>query len=676
MTTLRWGKKRLRGIRPGAASKFPAMRDPIKTVIRGEPGETEGLFLGYGMLHDSLPYAMFDEYDTETPRDLEFVSAVLENRCLRAEILPELGGRLWSLFDKIHGRELLLDNPELRLGNLAIRNAWFAGGVEWNCGRRGHDAQTVSPRFAAELTDGAGAPVLRIYEMSRDRLTPFQLDFMLPEDSAWLLVRGRIVNPGDSVVPMYWWSNIAVAEGPGARVVVPAAFAYANRYAGGVHTLAWLPLPDGEGFDGTRPANYRYVRDHFYDIPETSRKYECVFFEDGYGLAHCSTRRLQGRKLFVWGMSPGGRHWQRKLVPENSGNYIEIQAGLAKTQQESLPMPPRTAWEWMETYGAIQLPPDRVFGDWTAAQENTGAWLENHLPEARLESLLTETRETVARKPGRVVIPGSGWGALEEARRGGKLTDHLDFGVPGPEQREWLTLLKSGRMDDSTPPASWMVQAEWYECLKHAAPGWKTAYFRALWNYRTEDWERALAAIAEADKFDCNAWVLQARSNILRAAGHPVEAWLPPLLAAARREPDVYLVKEAMKLAVVHRRYVEALAFYDGISESLQKRPMLRFLRAVALAHTGNLAAAESIILDGGGLDLPDLREGETSIAELYVFIQTETAAKKGICLDPGAVEVPFALDLRMSAPDFASAPQPVERSIGLENGKKGNENG
>ncbi len=648
MTTLQWKKKHLKGVLPGVPSRFPAMRDPISSTIRGVPGETEGLFLNYGMFSDSLPYAMFDDYDAETVRELEFDAAVLENSRLRAEFIPELGGRLWSLFDKQAGRELLLDNPELRMGNLAIRNAWFAGGVEWNCGRRGHDAQTASPRFTAVLeTDGM--PVLRFYEMSRDRLTPFQLDFFLPEDSPFLFVRGRITNPNDEVVPMYWWSNIALPEGPGARVVVPAKFTYANRYEGGNHFLSRIPLPDGEGFDGTRPNNFAYVKDHFYDIPEDSRKYECVFYEDGYGFAHCSTRRLPGRKLFVWGMSQGGRHWQRKLVPEGTPDYLEIQAGLGKTQMECVPMPPQTTWEWLETYGAIQLAPETVFGEWDAAVNAVTSRLDALLPEQRLDALLDATRDTIALQRGKVVVTGSGWGALEELRRGACLATQLDFGTPDDEQRDWLELLKQQTMDDTVPPASWLVQKEWLPLLRQAAPGWKTLYHQGLQYFRAGDYERAAAAIRDGLQIRRNAWLLHALSNILRRAGEPDQVWLPPLVEAARMEPDPYLVKETMKLLVVHHRYREALEFVAALPENLQRRPMLQFLRADALAHTGQTDAAEAIILADGGLELPDLREGETSISELYLFLQQEKARWDGRAFDPNRVQIPFRLDLRMT---------------------------
>ena len=68
-----------------------------------------------------------------------------------------------------------------------------------------------------------------------------------------------------------------------------------------------------------------------------------------------------------------------------------------------------------------------------------------------------------------------------------------------------------------------------------------------------------------------------------------------------------------------------------------------------ALAHTGKLQEAEAIIMADGGLEIPDIREGEISTSELYIYIQVEKAKLQGITLDPKQVQVPRALDLRMS---------------------------
>ena len=648
-TTLTFGKKTMRGPALGATSAFPAMRNPIKSEIRSALGEDDGLFINYGMFQDSLPYTMQDNYDGEVGEQT-FSTAVLENRFLWATFVLDLGGRLWSLYDKVGKRDLITDNPEFRPNNLAIRNAWFAGGIEYNIGRRGHDEQTCSPRFAARLADSDGTPVLRIYEFDRDRALPFQMDFFLPEDSRFLLARMRIMNVNDIVVPMYWWSNIAVPMVKGQRIVVPAMDTYANKYEGGSHFITKIPLPDGDGFDGTYPENFKYVRDYFFNIPEGSRKFETVISPDGSGFLFASTRRLQGRKLFVWGNSQGGRHWQRKLMGE-ADDYLEIQGGLAKTQQECLPMPPNTTWEWMEAYGAIKVPAKDVFGDWPTAVAAVSKAVDDILPEAFLDTELERTKTTFALKHGEVVFAGSGWGALEEERLGHYMTEHLDFGKPDTEQKDWMMLLKEGTMPVEEGPSGYVIQEEWYPLLKNASgKNWKTRFYEALFCYRHGDYEAALDLLSQAREEWKNIWTGFALENVFRMLGRTQECIQMLLGMIVAVQDDASLAKEIFKVMMELEGDPELmLKMCEVLSPDVHRRPFIRFCHAYALAHCGRLDEALRAITANGGLEIPDILEGEISISSLYIYIQKELAAQKGKTLDDADVKVPFALDLRMS---------------------------
>ncbi|MBQ9501999.1 MAG: DUF5107 domain-containing protein [Lentisphaeria bacterium] len=644
--TLKFETLRLRGRRVGASSWVPALRELIKSEISAKLDEDDGLFIGYGMFQDGLPYTLQDSYDTPE-EELRFKAAVLENKYLKAVFLPELGGRLWSLRDKENDRDLLLENTRLLPCNLGIRNAWFAGGVEFNCGRRGHDEQTMSPRFCA-VVETPEFPVLRIYEYQRDRGTPFQYDSFLPEDSRFLFIRGRIYNPDTTLQPMYWWSNMALPEVPGSRVVVPAMDTFANWYSGGSHALAKLPLPDGEGFDGTYPVNFQYVKDHFYNIPEDVRRYECLFYKDGYGFCHVSTKRLRGRKLFVWGQCQGGRHWNRKLLGPGLDSYIELQGGLARSQQECLPMPPKTAWEWLEGYGSLVMKPEQVHGKWRDAVSAVNAALDEKIPAEQLETMLRETRNSIALKPGKIVVRGSGWGALEELRRGEKLAPQLDFGTPGEDQAPWVELLEKGTMSEVSP-RSYQTGDAWFDLLKKAAPSPMTHYHLALGHFRRQDWERAEKELAAAGDPAKSRHLLHAWANVFNRQGKNKEAAEAILRAALLDTSDVSFVKEALKMLLGLEEYEKMFTILGRLSSECAALPLIQMMKAAALAHTGRPDEAEAILMQDGGLDIPDIREGENSTSQLYIFIKTEQARRAGKEIDPKSVEVPFLLDLRMS---------------------------
>lgn len=110
-----------------------------------------------------LPYGMQDRYTIE--RSLrQYETIVLENDKLRAEFLPQYGGRLYSLYSKELKRELLFKNPVFQPANLAIRNAWFSGGIEWNVGQLGHAFHTCDDVYFARCR-ADGEEFLRMCEV-------------------------------------------------------------------------------------------------------------------------------------------------------------------------------------------------------------------------------------------------------------------------------------------------------------------------------------------------------------------------------------------------------------------------------------------------------------------------------------------------------------------------------
>lgn len=139
---------------------------------------------------------------------------------------------------------------------------------------------------------------------------------------------------------------MATPEYKGGRVAVPADSAYNNSDGMGIKKSS---IPYDNGTDVSYPENIPNTIDYFYDIKKDKNKFIANVDSDGYGLLQFSGNRLKGRKLFSWGHLEGSAHWQEMLT-DKAGWYVEIQAGLGKTQYECLPMPPKTVWSFMECY--------------------------------------------------------------------------------------------------------------------------------------------------------------------------------------------------------------------------------------------------------------------------------------------------------------------------------------
>src|SRR5512136_864209 len=96
----------------------------------------------YGVAH-IYPYTLQDEIAPQ-PTPTTYSTLELENEFLRLVVLPELGGRVYSLFDKLAGREVFYRNPVVRFSPLAIRGAFFSGGLEFSF-PVAHAPTTASP---------------------------------------------------------------------------------------------------------------------------------------------------------------------------------------------------------------------------------------------------------------------------------------------------------------------------------------------------------------------------------------------------------------------------------------------------------------------------------------------------------------------------------------------------
>jgi hypothetical protein len=620
----------------------------------------------YGHVPNILPYAMQDGYNRERkPRD--FRVAVLENDVLRATFLLELGGRLWSLYHKPSRRELLSVNPVFQPANLALRNAWFSGGVEWNIGTIGHTPFTCVPLFAARVERPDGTPVLYMYEWERIRQVTYQIDAWLPKGSPVLFVRVCIRNPHAREIPMYWWSNMAVPETPATRVIVPAESAYRYTY----DHLDVIPVPEHAGLDYSYPTRVARAADFFFHIPDDGRRpWIAALDGKGTGLVQVSTQRLKGRKFFVWGMGRGGRKWQEFLsVPGQS--YFEIQAGLARTQLEHLPMPANTAWEWLEAYGLLEAEADQVHGsDWKRAVSAVEDSLEKLIPRSRLDAELVRNKSFANRPPVEMLQHGSGWGALERVRREkmgeppmantGPLFDERSLGVA---QSAWLELLETGRFPATDVPqaGSFMVQTEWKTLLEKAvetSPNWLACLHLGLMRHYAGDTFGAREAWLESLAFQRNSWALR-NLGMLALTADQMDPAVAHYLEAVQMAPDLpALVVECGQALIAANHPQQWIDLLPSFSDSIRARGRVRLIEARARLALGQIDRAGEIIATLPVIE--DIREGELSLSQLWLDYNVQRLSQQeNRPITPELIEqarrqfpLPASLDFRMTDDD------------------------
>lgn len=544
-----------------------------------------------------LPYRAQNRYG----RDVEmhgFAAVELSNEHLRAVFLPELGGRLWSLVDLATGRDLLFRPDAVQFGNLALRDAWFSGGVEWNLGTTGHWGLTCSP-VDAGVVEVDGERILRMWALERLTGLVWRLEAWLPAGSRHLYTSARIVNHHDADVAFYWWSNAAVPLERESRVLTPAAHSFHNDYGGG---LVRNRFPLSHGIDGSRPHDAPQSADYFFDAPRDGGAPTWVAgcAGDGVGLMLASTPELPGKKQFVWGNTRGGHRWQAWL--NGTGRYFELQSGYTRTQKEHVALAPGAVATWVEAFGPVTVDPGLGWDESVrvAAAQVPVAGLER---AGRMFDAAVDVAPTVWQA-------ADGWGRLEVE------AGHL---APDPAtpftadlsevQEAWLSVARGGNPPDLLARHP-LVGPRWRSHLEGTERGWVRSLLIGYCDWAAGDRDGAAWHWAESTAIHENAMALHC------LALREPDPWSAYNLAeraheASRGDDDLLLdyLDRARGIPAVVLRVV------DRLPERRRSLPRVRLAEARALVATGRLATARAVIDE---LELPNLRETSEELEDLW----------------------------------------------------------
>ncbi len=637
MTTLNVEPLIMPGVRLGDENPLPHFRDRSTdrhvAVHSSMPAE-KCYLLGWETGFRVLPYRMQDNY-TRQRTPITYQSIVLENETLKATFLPALGGRLLSLIHKPLNRELLSRNPVFQPANLAIRNAWFSGGIEWNIGQLGHTFTTCAPLFAAGISGADGEPGLRLYEFERCKKLFWQIDFHLPPNSPWLIAHTRIANPNDLDTSAYWWTNIAVPEGHDVRVLAPANKVIYTDMTNGTFDFGLGDMPDLPTFDG-KDASYSLhsgsANEYFFQPDDVDMPWEAALDKDGSGLIEASTPRLRYRKLFCWGHHQGGRHWQEFLAPGGKP-YIEIQAGLAPTQLHGLNMPAHADWHWTQVFGFFQGDPERVHApEWETAWRSVDAALKSRIDAQELSQMDELYGERSDIPSTEILYSGSGWGALELERRIGRNEPPVpsSFVFPkttlGAEQIKWLTLLRDGHLPEQAPteiPGEWMVQAEWRDVLEASLNDVKNRNWYALLHlgvmcleqfdvYGAKSaWQASLALKPSSWAWRNLAALAHLHNNAQEALTYLSNAWE---LDSESGEHTLELAQEYLQALCGDKCYSKAQAVYASLPPALQANDRIQILRGRIALVLADWDTVEQVMK----CEYAVVREGETELTDIW----------------------------------------------------------
>ncbi len=610
---------------------------------------------GFNWGEDSiLPYQVSDDYDRDLkPGELDVL--VLENGRLRAVVAPSLGGRLLELKDLATGRDLVFRNPVFQPANLAALNAWFSGGIEWNGLIPGHTPFTCAPVFAG-VRETAEGPVLRIYEFDRIVEATWQVDLFMPDDAATLYAHGRIVNPNDEMRLAYWWTNIAAPMSDGTRVLAPADYSIEHIWPGNNLGRCDFPRTD---WDASYPENWENATSVFFRAPNARRKFIASVDRAGYGLMQTSTPEMEGRKFFYFGSAPGGQNWMDYLARPGEGLYLEIQSGIAPTQNQRFELQAGKELEWTEAYVPVQLDADRAHDpDFKDAAAHAADALNDLVPSDELKRIDAFLREQARLPLDARLSEGEPWGARQEQLLGRPLAAGLDFST-SVLPSFWDSIasgIEAPADQYETLPDGIIVSKLWIDRVKaHAAEHgatWMHELTLAIASLDAGDKAAAAQHVSAslALKPSWSAYRLDAllADSVDRAVRSYLAAW-----RASGAPPE--LAVEIATYLMANDRSADLKAFVEALPAEVRDKERIVLARAVIAGNDGNFDELERLLLSR---QYASIREGETLLSDLWLRLRRgrlenslgRAATRDEIRADLAAHPLPKQLDLRMHA--------------------------
>lgn len=299
------------------------------------------------------PYPLLDTLSDEAePR--RYRAVFIENTYLRLMVLPELGGRVWSLYDKVAQRECLHQPPSIKPALIGLTGAWIAGGIEFNF-PIGHRYTTHQPvcYTLAQPTDEHGKATAWVGEICRRSRMMWMVGISLYPHRALMETDIRLFNRSETKKRFYFWTNCAVTTHEDWKWILPAT-AVRNWEGDLSEARATLTFPISD--DGSDLSLYRS-----YDGASSvfAHDFRGDFF-GGYdlkadaGLLHVADwRDARGRKLFTWGTSDDGSVWAERLH-DGGIPYVEIQTGRFEDQSVWHWIPPHSLECWQECWYPIR----------------------------------------------------------------------------------------------------------------------------------------------------------------------------------------------------------------------------------------------------------------------------------------------------------------------------------
>ena len=281
-------------------------------------------------------------------------------------------------------------------------------------------------------------------------------------------------------------------------------------------------------------------------------------------------------------------------------------------------MPPNTAWEWVETYGPVELDPEIAHGPYEKAWQS----LAEIVAEEDLDKVLKGATH-MRRKADKLILEGSPWGAVEEKKREAlqqkPLSHNLTFTCA--EDNEWLSLLNFGTLgihSVSEAPKSWMLDREYTEMLAKALTeqdknNWYSWMQYGMIKLAAGEFDEAYRCFEASNTIEENLWAHYGMMCLYWNKDEKEAAAKAAKTVLSMVDGNVSVIRVALDILVKVGEFDFVLAYTENCCQDGN----ILLYRLTALVRLEKLEEAEYLMNHYRDEICTNVREGELSVTDL-----------------------------------------------------------
>ena len=242
---------------------------------------------------------------------------------LRAVIMPEIGGKIWTAIEKSTNQPFIYYNHSIKFCDIAMRGPYTSGGLELNYGIIGHTPNCATPvdYIIQNNEDGSVSCIVGVLDLLTR--SNWRLEIRLPKDKAYFITRTFWYNSTPIGQPYYHWLNGGFKAGGNLEFIYPG-----TRYIGHEGEYNDWPINKSNGknisfYDSNNFGGYK----SYHVFGRYTNFFGGYWHDDDFGMARYGTHDDKaGKKIWIWGLSRQGMIWER-LLTDTDGQYVEMQSG-------------------------------------------------------------------------------------------------------------------------------------------------------------------------------------------------------------------------------------------------------------------------------------------------------------------------------------------------------------